>query len=124
MKKGYLPYYLTRAIISILFSALVFGLSWVAGVFAAVLFGLFLLYLHSGWFDVNPATPFTPLRRDPRAREIQRKALIAALVCGTTLFVISPYLSNWFLNAETRPIVLPIGIIVYFGVQFFLLSRT
>lgn len=124
MKKEYLPYYLSRAIFSILFSGLVFGLSWKAGGFAIVLIGLFLLYLHSGWFEINLATPFLPLRRDSRAKEIQRKSLIAALVCGTVLFVIFPSLSSWFITTEARYFSFLAGIVVYFGVQFFLLAKT
>lgn len=124
MKKEFLPYYASRAVFSILLAGLVFGLSWQAGVFAVCLFGLFLLYLHSGWFEIHPETPFTPLRRDLRGKEIQRKALIAAVACGMIFFVISPYLSSWFISLEARYLALLIGVLIYFGVQFLLLSRT
>jgi len=124
MKKEFLPYYLSRGLFSALLSLLVFGLSWKAGGFAVFLFGLFFLYLHSGWFEIHLETPFTPLRRDTRGKEIQRKALIAALLCSTLFFLISPYLSSWFISPEARYLALVLGIFVYFGVQFTLLSRS
>ena len=124
MKKEYLPYYISRALFSLIFSLLIFGVSWKAGGFTILFMGLFILYLHSGWFEINLATPFTPLRRDMRGKEIQRKALIAALVCAMIFFVIAPYFSSWFISVEARYLALIIGVFVYFGVQFFLLSRS
>jgi hypothetical protein len=124
MKKEYLPYYISRTLFSVIFPLLIFGVSWKAGVFAIMFIGLFILYLHSGWFEINLDTPFTPLRRDWRGKEIQRKALIAALVCGLLFFVISPYISSWFISAEAGYLALVLGIVVYFGVQFTLMSRS
>jgi len=124
MKKEYLPYYLSRILLSVILSAVIFGLSWKAGILALVLTGLFILYLHSGWFEINLDTPLTPLRRDLRGKDIQRKALIAALFCGMVFFVVSPYFSNFFLSPDARYLSLLIGVIVYFGVQFSLLSRS
>ncbi len=124
MKKEYLPYYISRILFSAIFSVLIFGLTWTAGGFAILLISLFFLYLHSGWFEINLNTPLTPLRRDTRGKEAQRKALIAALVCGILFFVVSPYFSSYFISAGTRYLSLLIGIVIYFGVQFFLLSRS
>ena len=123
MKTKYWPYYLSRALLSLAIAGLTLGLTWQAAILGVILFGLFLLYLHSGWFEVHPETPLTPLRRDARGKEIQRKALIAALVCGTILVVIAPYLPTALPSAEMRYLALPAGIITYFGVQFFFLSR-
>lgn len=58
MKKEFLPYYVSRAILSTAFSILVAGFSWNAALLATVFFGLFLLYLHSGWFSVDLGNPF------------------------------------------------------------------
>lgn len=124
MKKEYLPYYLSRTIFSLLLSFVIFGLSWQAGVFALALIGLFALYLHSGWFEINLETPLTPLRRDLRGKDIQRKALIAALFCGAVFFVVSPYISEYFISPEARYLSFLLGVIVYFGVQFSLLWRS
>jgi len=124
MKKEFLPYYLSRTLLSVLLAAVIFGLSWKAGAFALLLTGLFILYLHSGWFEIHPETPLTPLRRDTRGKDIQRKSLIAALFCGMVFFVVSPYFSDYFSSPEARYLSFLIGAIVYLGVQFFLLSRS
>lgn len=82
-----MPYYISRFILSFGFSLLVLGITWGAGLFAALLFSGFLFYLHGGWFRVDPSLPLFPLRRDAHGREIQRKALIAAVFCGLAVSV-------------------------------------
>src|SRR3990170_1226818 len=94
MKKEYLPYYISRALLSFIFSILVMGFTWKAIVFATVLFGLFLLYLHSGWFSIDLKYPLAPLRRDTRGQEIQREALIFSVVVGTLAYLSSAQLSG------------------------------
>ncbi len=95
MRTAYLPYYLSRAVLSALFSLAVFGVSWVALLAGLVLFGLFLFYLHGGWFRVDPTSPLFPLRRDQHARDIQRKSLIAALAVGLLLPLLSEMLTSF-----------------------------
>lgn len=120
MRKEYFPYYISRAILSLVFAFLVLGIHWKAVLFAIILFGLFLLYLHSGWFSINLDTPLTPLRRDQRGQAIQRKALIAAVIAGTLLYLIYPLATG---IAVTGSIVLSIAIITYFATQFVLFIR-
>ena len=43
MKKEFFPYYISRAILSIVFAALVMGLHWQAVILAFLFFGGFLL---------------------------------------------------------------------------------
>lgn len=95
MKKDFYPYYISRAILSCVFALLVMGLNWMAILLATVLFGLFLLYLHSGWFRVDLDHLFFPLRRDVRGQEIQRKALIVSIITGVLIYLASPYLPGW-----------------------------
>jgi hypothetical protein len=123
MKREYLPYYLSRAVLSIGFSILVVGLSWRSALFMVVLFSLFILYLHSGWFSINLDTPYTPLRRDTHGMEIQRKALIFAAIAGILSYLISPYLSLWLSIDIPGSTALTAGILVYFFVQFLLFAR-
>jgi len=122
MKRQFLPYYFSRALLSAVFPVLVFGFTWKSLLFCIVLFGFFLLYLHSGWFQVNPANSFFPLRRDDRGRQAQRKALIAAVSAGwVTYFALS-----WF-SIDAGPattIPLAVGVLAYFASQFALLART
>lgn len=124
MKREFIPYYLSRAALSAIFAILVMGFTWKAAVATVVLFGLFLLYLHSGWFQVDPEHPLTPLRRDERGRQIQRNALIAAVTVGILIYIILtqvPSLSGSSIIAG--PLVLASGILTYFITQFILFAR-
>jgi len=124
MKKEFFPYYLSRALLSAIFSILVIGLSWKALLLAIVLFGGFLLYLHSGWFSIDLKNPLTPLRRDLHGQLIQRKALIMAVVLSLLLYLISLELSSVLgFVLISGHIALSIGIIVYFVAQFILFAK-
>ena len=122
--KRFWPYYLSRGLISVLFGFLIFSLTWKAALLAVALFGLFLLYLHSGWYRVDPEQPLTPLRRDAHGQHIQRKALIAAVAVGMVLYVV---LKSWPITAPetfpSGPLALSAGMLIYFGVQFYLFLR-
>jgi hypothetical protein len=124
MKKEFTPYYISRALLSFVFSILVMGFTWKAIIFATVLFSLFLLYLHSGWFRIDLKYPLAPLRRDPRGQEIQRKALIASVIVGLFLYLFSSQLSGLVGLSLSGNIALFLGIITYFVTQFILLART
>ena len=123
MKREYLPYYLSRAAFSTLFAGLVFGITWKAALFALIWIGLFLLYLHSGWFTIDPTTPLTPLRRDPHGKEIQRKALICAAAIALLLYLAAPYLSAWLQITLPNASALGIAVISYSLVQFALFLK-
>ena len=96
MKKKFLPYYISRAALSVVFGMLVFGFSWRALLFAAIAFLLFLLYLHSGWFQIDQQSPWFPVRRDERAQQVQRKALIAAIVIGLASYALLSLATQWY----------------------------
>lgn len=123
MKKEFLPFYISRAILSSIFSILVMGFTWKALLLAITFFGLMLLYLHSGWFSIDLRNPFMPLRRDPRGQEIQRKALIASVVLGLLIYLFSSPLSGLIGLPLSGNIALSIGIIAYFVTQFILFAR-
>jgi hypothetical protein len=119
MRKEFIPFYISRAVLSVVFSV-----SWKAMLIAIGLFILFLLYLHSGWFSIDPSQPLTPIRRDERAKEIQRKALIAAVMVGLLLYVILPRANTYLdLSLIAGPLALSFGVITYFVTQFILLAR-
>jgi hypothetical protein len=124
MKKEFLPFYVSRAILSSIFSLIVMGFTWKALLMAIILFGLFLLYLHSGWFSIDLSHPFMPLRRDPRGLEIQRKALIISVVSGLFVYLFSSPLSVLMAVPLSGNIALSIGIMSYFVTQFILFART
>ena len=123
MKKDFLPFYISRTILSSIFSILVIGYTWKALLLAITLFGGFLLYLHSGWFSVDLSHPFMPLRRDPRGLEIQRKALIVSVVSGLLIYLFSSQLAGFIGLTLSGNIALSIGIITYFVTQFILFAR-
>jgi hypothetical protein len=124
MKKEFFPYYISRALLSIVFSIGVMGLSWKAALLALLFFGGFLLYLHSGWFSIDLKNPLAPLRRDLHGQLVQRKALIISVVVGVSLYLISMGLSNYLGRVVVSGhVALSIGVIVYFIAQFFLFAR-
>lgn len=125
MKKVYLPYYLSRALLSAGFALLVFGLTWKAALLALVTFGLFVLYLHSGWFRVDPSNPLFPLRRDERAQQVQRKALVAAACAGGLLYLLLSQVARFTaLPLAGGALAIALAILTYFAVQFALHART
>lgn len=111
MKKEFFPYYISRIILSTIFSILVWHFTWMAALMTFVFFALFLLYLHSGWFSIDLSTPLYPLRRDPHGQAIQRKALIIAVVLGILLYTFAAPL-------VTGQLALSIAIVGYFVAQF------
>ena len=123
MNKEYLPFYISRAILSFIFSILVMGFNWMAIFLTILFFGLFLLYLHSGWFSIDLRYPLTPLRRDSRGQEIQRKALISSVGVGLLIYLSSSQLSGLIGLSLSGNIALFIGVITYFVTQFILFAR-
>ena len=124
MKKEFIPYYLSRAALSAIFAILVMDFTWKAVLFAIFLFGLFLLYLHSGWFQIDPSHPLTPLRRDERGRQIQRNALIAAITVGVVIYLIGSQASRLFgWPLVAGPLALSLAMLTYFIAQFILMAR-
>jgi hypothetical protein len=80
--------------------------------------------LHSGWFCVDPSHRLTPIRRDERARQIQRKALIAAVAMGLLIYGILTQATDLLdLSLVAGPLALSLGVITYFVTQFVLLAR-
>jgi hypothetical protein len=117
MKKEFLPYYISRFILSSVFSILVWRFTWIAALMTFVFFGLFMLYLHSGWFSIDLSTPLYPLRRDSHGQMVQRKALIVAVILGILLYTFAGSLIS-------GQIALSISIVVYFIVQFAFFIKT
>jgi hypothetical protein len=125
MKNEFLPYYISRAILSLIFPILIFGFTWKVLFFGSVIFVMFLLYLHSGWFTLDPDHPFFPLRRDDRGKQVQRKALIMAVIFGMAAYFLLSFLSSTYdLSMTSGSISLGIGVIAYFTSQFVLFTRT
>ncbi|MBN1880508.1 hypothetical protein JW823_10390 [bacterium] len=123
MKKVFLHFYFSRALLSSIFSVFIMGITWKALFLAISFFGLFLLYLHSGWFSIDLNHPFMPLRRDPRGLEIQRKALLASVISGLFINLFSSQLTGLTGFSLPGNVAVSIGIITYFVTQFILFIR-
>ena len=118
MKQAFIPYYLSRSAISILFPLLVIGFKWSALPWMLLLFGGFLLYLHSGWFVVYFSRPLFPLRRDQHGLDIQRKALIAGVGSAILLRLISSVLIvQGVVDPFPGTVFFALGVVVYLGSQ-------
>jgi len=101
------------------FALLGVGFTWKAVPFAIVLFSLFLLYLHSGWFHIDLSQPLFPIRRDDRGAAIQRKALIAAIIVSLLAYLVLSQTSGSFgLPIANGSLALSVGVITYFISQF------
>jgi len=125
MKRQFLLYYLSRSLLSIVFAIFVVGFTWKAIIVAAIAFGFFLLYLHSGWFTIDAQNPLFPLRRDSRGKLIQRKALIIAIMAGLfTYFLLTFIPGPVSPTAFSGNIALVFAIIAYFSSQFLLFLKT
>ena len=125
MNRRFIPYYVSRAVLSLALAFLVLGFTWKALLLGAGFLCLFVLYLHSGWFQIDASRPLFPLRRDERGREVQRRALIAALTSGAGLFLIlaaDPF--GVFGQVAAGPLAMALGACVYFAVQFYLFARS
>jgi len=123
MKKEFMPYYISRVILSAIFAILVMGFNWKAQLLGAGFFGFFLLYLHSGWYRIDLKNPYFPIRRDSLGQQFQRKALIAAVTVGLVIYLILSQISGLFETAPSGSIALSIWVLVYFVTQFILFSR-
>jgi len=124
MKKQFLPYYISRALLSIVFAVLVVGFSWKAILISLVVFAFFLLYLHSGWFQIDDQNPLFPIRRDSRGQLIQRKSFIIAIGTGLLTYFLLPFMPEPLgLTSLSINIVFAFAITAYFTSQFLLFSK-
>jgi len=124
MRREFIPYYISRFVLSAIFALVIMGFTWKAVLLTLAFFGLFLLYLHSGWFQIDPSHPLTPIRRDERGRQAQRKALIAGIVVGFfVFFLFGPTVGLFDVKNAASLLALSLGILTYFITQFVLLAR-
>ena len=123
MKKEFLPYYISRAVLCSALAVLVVGFTWKALLLAGVMFALMLFYLHGGWFRVDPSRPLFPLWRDARGKDIQRKALVAAVASGLLAYMVLAYLPALDRLPNSGTLALLLGVLVYFLTQFILFAR-
>jgi hypothetical protein len=95
MNRNLLPYYLSRAVFSVIFGG-IFFLSgsplWEAALMAGLLLALFIWAPHSGRYAVHPEFGITALSRDERTQLINDKAarnafVVIMLLIGAAAFI-------------------------------------
>lgn len=95
------------------------GFNLIAAAWALSCFGFSVLYLHSGWFTVDKSRPFTPMRRDQFALEVQRKSIIAAVLISLLFHFLQthfPGIISHYSFLEMNAI--GVGVVIYFITQF------
>jgi len=124
MRKELVPYYLSRAVLSVAFAlAFIFlgGTVWLGIALGVLSFAGFIWYAHSGRYLVDPATPLAPLRRDARGKVIRDRSVVAAVTVGGVAFFLlflARSLLGWRVNLDS--IALLVGVITYFVVSNYL----
>lgn len=121
MITGMKAYYLSRAVISIVFGVLfvLAGSAWWAGLLVAVAaFGWFLVAPRIGRYAVHPEAGVTALRRDERSQVINdkaaRNAFIATMLAlgGVLIYDASTGLASMPVAALEWLLIL--GVVVYY----------
>ncbi len=121
MAKNLLPYYLSRAVISVAFGLLLFvsgSPAWKAILIGGLILGLFLLAPISGRYSVHPELGITALRRDERTQVINdkaaRNAFIFSMLAIGSIAVYSSLVGAMSISIEVLKIVIALGALIYF----------
>ncbi len=128
---GMKAYYLSRALISIAFGALVAvsGSAWWLGLVVAVAaFGWFLLAPHIGRYAVHPELGTTALRRDERSQMINDKAARNAFVVSMlAVAAVAIYYEAMAVGSVPVGVIkwlLVLGAVAYYASDFLLRRAT
>ena len=123
--KGMSLYYVSRAIVSIVFGGLFYlsGSSlWTAILMGSVAFMWFLWAPHSGRYAVHPELGVTALRRDERTQQINdHAARNAFVVLGMAIAILSIYFGSVLrtdIPVRFLNYVLILGALTYFASDF------
>ena len=124
---GMKSYYISRAIVSVIFGALLAltGSSWWNGVLmGALAFGWFLLAPHIGRYSVYPEFGVTALRRDERSEVINDKAARNAFAVSMLAMAgVGVYFGALALTSAPIAVfkwLLILGVVVYYASDFWL----
>lgn len=123
--KGMSLYYLSRAIVSIIFG-LVFHFSgsswWMATLIGGIAFAWFLLAPHIGRYTVHPEYGVTALRRDEHSQQINdHAARNGFVILGVSVAILSIYFGTFLqtdIPAHILNYALILGVITYFTTDF------
>ena len=123
--KGMSVYYVSRAIVSIVFGGLFYlsgGSLWTAILMGSVAFVWFLWAPHSGRYTVHPELGITTLRRDEHTQQINdHAARNAFVVSGMAIAILSIYFGSVLrtdIPVRFLNYVLILGALTYFASDF------
>ena len=123
--KGMSLYYVSRAIVSIVFGILCYisgNLGWMAILIGLAAFAWFLWAPHTGRYAVHPELGVTALRRDERTQQINdHAARNAFVVLGIAIAILSIYFGSVMQTDVPVRIInyaLILGLVTYFASDF------
>ncbi|KPK88550.1 MAG: hypothetical protein AMJ88_18840 [Anaerolineae bacterium SM23_ 63] len=126
MKRELIPYYVSRAILSVLLGLLI---SSGKGIWVGVLCGLvvyvgFLWYAHNGRYLIDTTNPLFPLRRDARGVVIRDRAIGLSVAVGGLAYLGLSLASNAFpIKAHVGSWALFAGVAAYFVISNWLFMK-
>ena len=128
MRRELVPYYVSRAMLAILFGYLVAtgGSVWVGLLLGVAMFAGFIWYAHSGWYLLELSTPLYPLRRDKRGEAIRDRALVVAVTAVLLFYVVFARIVGLFSLAvpvSIGSLAFVLGGGIYFAASFWLYSK-
>ncbi|MCB9008599.1 MAG: hypothetical protein H6656_14725 [Ardenticatenaceae bacterium] len=123
MKRELIPYYVSRAMLAVLFGFYVAfsNAVWLGLLLGIVTFVGFLWYAHGGWYLIEPATPLYPLRRDKRGEAIRDRAILVAVTAAILFYVIFSRIAKAFvLTVSIGSWAFVLGAVTYLAVSYWL----
>jgi len=120
MKRDLIPYYVSRAFLSVLIGLLISSGKeiWLGVLLGLTVFIGFIWYAHSGRYLVDTTHPLFPLRRDARGMAIRDRAVVISVGIGglayfglsiaSQLFPIKPNIGSWAFAS---------GVVAYFAIS-------
>lgn len=121
MKRELTLYYISRAVMAVVFGYLVASSSsiWLGVLLGSITFVGFIWYAHSGWYLIEPSTPLYPLRRDKRGEAIRDKAVLMAVTAAFLFYAVFSRIAGIFsLAVPVGSWAFVLGSITYFAVSY------
>jgi len=126
MNRVLIPYYVSRAFLSVFFGYLVSTSAGLmtGGVLGGLTFLGFLWYAHSGRYLIDYSTPLFPLRRDDRGNSIRDRAVVVSVTVGGLSYLALSILAHLLsINLSLGWLAIALGVVCYFLVSNWLFLK-
>ena len=127
MNKNMIPYYLSRAVISVGFGILLYATGtplWSAVLIGALILAFFLWAPHNGRYAVHPELGAAALRRDERTQPINdqaaRNAFVVSMLAVAAIAIYSGATGASSVSSSVFGYLLIIGALTYYASDFWL----